>query len=261
MARKIKIEKRARKVPFTKREQLDVELYRMKRGNDSAFPRVVEYFEQLKRIKKHCARKGTRFNLIVLDGDDLYQIALTTIWESVQKFKFICPKCDARFKTNREFLDHQFKIHGEVGCAPRVSIGDYVAMMAYNEMRNAIRKERARKRNLLLGDAISIDEMNDNIIEDDSCRSLKYKNVELAIATESEIESLMRVAELLTFARDELDERSVLVLKMFAGGFTKNEIAITMVRSGMSKKVHSARVSINRILQRRADYALKFIGA
>ena len=239
MAVKIPLRK-AQKLKLTDRDRLEGLLYQLKKGDNRAFAEIVQVLDGWKGLKSWCHFRSQRFGLALFEEEDLHQIALLAVFQSVQRFKFNCPLCNAKFETRKQFLQHTFKKHGVIDCKPKVSIADYAVLSAFNEMRNELRKGKSQKYNP--EQSVPVEEAYELGVPDST-------------------ESFYAVGELLTLAKKELNEKTFLILRLAAAGFTNAEIAHEAVVAGHYSTRSSASTGVTETLRRRSAFCMQFIGA
>lgn len=82
--------------------------------------------------------------------DDLTQEGLLIFWRDLDKYRYICPKCDERFEFQEEFLEHIAKVHESNDIKPKTIISSHLSMKVKAYLSAYIRKSRAGRRDARL---------------------------------------------------------------------------------------------------------------
>ena len=80
------------------------------RGGD--FDLLLKKMEAWKNIKRFCNSRNNRWNIVVLDSDDLYQIASMAMFQSIYSYKYHCQFCNMVMLSKYKYIDHIAKNHG-----------------------------------------------------------------------------------------------------------------------------------------------------
>lgn len=246
MARKIKLEKLVgRKIRLAGIPKLNQLLYRLRRGDDSVFPEVMEAFDCIRKFKWHCLKKSNAYSLTTIDQDDLFQIGMLEVYQQAKQFKFFCKYCPECYDDKAEFLDHVLNGHNIGNFSPKVSISDYVSMQAYNKIRNSLRAET--RSSMCTNGAFSLDDIH-NI--NDSGK-----------LNENELLKCIRLKSLLDSAKEDLEIRTAIILEYAVYGYNRHEIAKMMIGENHYRNMAQGSVEqkVSKILKSCSGYYNLFL--
>lgn len=222
-----------------------------KETNDNLiFEQVIKDPDIKTYIKSLCIVKLRHSPTTLYSLDDLINIAYLIFWQSIHKYRFICPHCNLTAKTYAAYKLHAISKHGSF-VEPKVSVTRYIKFNLGAYLQNEIRREYSteRKSNVMTINIFSPDEHTDAKGESESV----YDNIEYTgpeLSSEMSVENEIIFDDTVSHLMEKFDSLTQKIFKyLFNDRMKQNEIAYILYKEGRYSSEQSAKVVVSRILK------------
>jgi hypothetical protein len=187
--------------------------------------------------------------------EDFKIMSQQIIWKAIMDYKFICPCCGIKAKTEKAYRIHMEekhncnkKVNGKTVkmAIPYSNIYFFVVKVLVNMLSNVVRDEYKIKR---MANSNNFKEMaiapysDSEQISDVFDTIESTENTEELVISKDIIQSLMEKVEL------EGNKVHLFLLKGLMQGYTKTVLAQSMANAGLYKNVNSAKCSLSRAIK------------
>jgi len=214
-------------------------------NNEVMFQRIINDHDIKQYVNYVCGQK-LRYSPTTLNSfEDLQNLSYLVLWQSIHKYKFICPCCGLHAKSFGAYKLHTLAKH-EHYQEPRISISRFLKFNLGAYLQNEIKREYSldRKSNVLTVNIFSPDE------EEMDIYGSTIESTEFEIVSELSLEDEIVFKDLVEKVKDLLDLFSGEVFSyLYHDCMKQSEIAEMLYGQGRYASIQSAAVIVSRIVK------------
>jgi hypothetical protein len=214
-------------------------------GCEDLFQTIITGKDIKKYVTYVCDQKLRHSPTTLYSMDDLTNIGYLVIWQSIHKYKFICPECGLHAKSNGAYKLHTLAKHGQY-IEPKVSISRFLKFNLGAYLQNTIKREYSldRKSNVLTVNIFSPDDDTEEIY------GSTPKGAELEIVSDVCLESAIVFKDVIEKVKGLLDPFAQEVFTyLYSDDMKQREIASFLHGQGRYSSEQSAAVIVSRVVK------------
>lgn len=220
-------------------------------GDEKLFEEIINDKNVKKYVNYVCHQKLRNSPTTMYSHDDLVNLGYLIIWQSIHKYRFICPICKKQAKTHTAYKLHCLTKHNQYH-EPQVSINRYLKFNLGAYLQNEIRREYSleRKSNVMTLSIYS--PMSESDSEDIS--STANDALEFDIASEHLLENEVVFAEIVEILKKQFDDLTREIFEfLYKDKMRQREIAVILYQQGRYSSEQSAAVVVSRIIKNKIN--------
>lgn len=219
--------------------------------NEFLFQSIIQNTDMKKYIAFVCAQKIRHSPTTLYSLEDLMNIGYLVIWQSIHKYRFICPECGLHAKSNGAYKLHQLAKHGHYN-EPKIGISRFLKFNLGAYLQNEIKREYSyeRKTNVLTINIFTPGEGKYDDISGSAYTDWESQSAEFDIVSDTNMESDIVFKDVVEKVKDLLDPLSQEVFTyLFNNCMKQREIANLLYKQGRYSSEQSAAVIVSRIVK------------
>lgn len=220
-------------------------------GEEKLFEEIINDKNVKRYVNYVCHQKLRNLPTTMYSHEDLVNLGYLIIWQSIHKYRFICPICKKQAKTHTAYKLHCLTKHDQYH-EPQPSINRYLKFNLGAYLQNEVRREYSleRKSNVLTVSIYSPLDRND--AEDIS--STANDAVEFDIASEHLLENEVVFTEIVEILKRQFDDLTREIFEyMYRDRMRQREIAVILHQEGRYSSEQSAAVVVSRIIKNKIN--------
>lgn len=214
-------------------------------SDDDKFTKIMNDTDIKKYVSAVAMQKLKNAPTTLHSFEDLYNLGFLIIWQSIHKYRFICPKCGIKAKTYSMYKLHTTVKHGEY-LEPHTSISQYLKFNLGSYLQNEIRGEYSysNKTNVMtIGIFSGLDEGEEGPEGD----SLEYD-----LVSDFNLEDIIIFEDSIRRLKEKLDPQTQKIFSFwFDDGLKQQDIAAIFYERGYYSSEQSAAVVVSRTIKQK----------
>lgn len=230
----------------------DLVLEYLETNDEDIFIQIINTEDVKKYVNYVCRIKLANAPTTLFSHEDFVNIAYLIIWQSIKKYRFLCPVCGKQAKTASAYKLHTITKHEEY-IEPKTSINKYLKFNLGSYLQNEIRREYSldRKSNVATVNLYS------PLEEDELDGKSRASSIESELTEKDGVESPTIFKDVVESAMKHFDEFTKDIFNyIYIDRLRQTDIAEILYKQGKYSTIDSARVVVSRTIRKKISPCL-----
>lgn len=220
-------------------------------GDESLFEEIINDKNIKNYVNYVCHQKLRNSPTTIYSHEDLVNVSYLILWQSIQKYRFICPCCKMQAKTYSAYKLHSLTKHNQYH-EPVTSVSRYLKFNLGAYLQNEIRREYSleRRSNVM---TVSIYSPMDEGSSDD-ISSTANDALEFDFASDQLLENEVVFGDIVEILKKQFDDLTKEIFEyLYLEKMQQRDIAIILYERGRYSSEQSAAVVVSRIVKNKIN--------